>query len=132
MAIALLYRRAQGEPNMRLGSGIGIIALALCGCSPVAHITVTVRSASDISFKVATEKDDPGCIDQIVVRDAGGVTRWEIARQAGEKACLQEISFPKVPSGFAAQQHAAALATGAYQVEAKSGIYRGVADFTVN
>jgi hypothetical protein len=117
---------------MRLGLGIGIIALALGGCSPAAHIAVTVRSASDISFKVTTEKGDPGCIDRIVVRDASGVTRWEIARQAGEKACLQEISFPKVPSGFAAQQHAAALAAGTYQVEAKSGIYRGVADFTVN
>jgi hypothetical protein len=117
---------------MRLGLTIGIIALTLGGCSPAAHIAVTVRSASDVSFKVSTEKDDPGCIDHLVVRDSGGVTKWEITRQAGDAGCLQEVAFPKVPPGFTAQQNATALAKGSFEVEAKSGVYRGVAKFTIN
>lgn len=118
--------------EIRLVLGIGIIALSLGGCSPAAHIAVTVRSASDISFKVTTEKGDPGCIDHLVVRNAGGAVRWEITRQAGDKGCLQEVAFPKVPSGFTAQQNATALAMGDYQVEAKSGVYRGVASFAID
>lgn len=117
---------------MRLGLGIGIIALALTGCSPAAHIAVTVRSPSDISFKVTTEKDDPGCIDHLVVRDAGGATRWEVTRQAGDKTCLQEVTFPKAPPGFTAQQNATSLPEGGYQVEVQSGVYRGVASFAIN
>lgn len=116
---------------MRSCLGIGIVALALSGCSPAAHIVTTVRSASDVSFKVSTEKEDPGCIDHLIVRDSGGAARWEITRKAGDTGCFQEVAFPKVPPGYTAQQSATVLARGDYWVEARSGIYRGVDKFTI-
>lgn len=133
-AAGSLRAQDKGEKGerMRPGIGIGILALVLGGCSPAAHIAVTVRSASDVAFKVTTEKDDPGCLDHLVIRDAGGATRWEIARKAGERKCLREISFPKVPPGFTALQAGTVLARGEHQVEAKSGIYRGVARFGID
>lgn len=111
--------------------GLGIIALALSGCSPAAHIVTTVRSASDVSFKVSTEKGEPGCIDHLVVRDSSGVTRWEITRKVGATACFQEVAFPEARPGFAVQQSAKMLAKGVYSVEASSGVYRGVDRFTI-
>ena len=117
---------------MRSRPSVGIAALALCGCSPPAHIVTTVRSPSDVLFEVTTDKDDPGCIDHLAVWDAGGIMRWDISRKADAKTCVRELTFPQVPPGFIVRQGATVLAKGDYHVEAASGIYRGVDWFTIN